>query len=202
LFSLKSAVALIGQEAFWRLDLDQRGHMRRRQDFSTLRESIMGAGLEGIDRSVQLAHIWINDLDQRLGWNDKRRSYRLLRTVLQALRDWLPVNEAADIAAQLPELLRGAFYEHWRPGTTPVQSRSKTDFLTRIRHELAVEPPPDWRKPSRRFLRCWPPGFRAARSSRSGTLSRPISGPCGQRARLRSRWRPTDLFKQPKAALG
>lgn len=97
-------------------------------------------GLEGIERTVQLAHIWINDLDDRLGWDDKRRSYRLLRAVLQALRDWLPVNEAADLAAQLPELLRGAFYEHWRPSTTPVRDRGKPEFLRRIVRAFEADP--------------------------------------------------------------
>jgi len=61
------------------------------------------AGLESIEHTVQLTHIWINDLDSRLGWENKHRSYRLLRTVLQALRDWLPVNEAVGLGAQLPE---------------------------------------------------------------------------------------------------
>ena len=97
-------------------------------------------GLEGIERTVQLTHIWINDLDERLGWDDKRRSYRLLRAVLQSLRDWLPINEAADMAAQLPELLRGAFYEHWRPGTTPVRERSKAEFLRRIVRAFEADP--------------------------------------------------------------
>jgi uncharacterized protein (DUF2267 family) len=97
-------------------------------------------GLESIDRTVQLTHIWINDLDSRLGWESKSRSYRLLRTVLQALRDWLPTNEAADFAAQLPELLRGVYYEHWRPADTPVKERSKADFLARIDHAFQTDP--------------------------------------------------------------
>ena len=82
-------------------------------------------GLESIDHTVQLTHIWINDLDARLGSENKHRSYRLLRTVLQTMRDWLMVNEAAGLGAQLPELLRGVYYEHWRPATTPVKKRSK-----------------------------------------------------------------------------
>src|SRR4051812_6733293 len=90
------------------------------------------AGLESIDRTVQLTHIWINDLDGRLGWDSKPRSYRLLRNVLQAVRDWLPINEGADFAAQLPELLRGAYYEHWRPANIPVRERSKADVLARV----------------------------------------------------------------------
>ena len=63
-------------------------------------------GLEGLEHMVQVTHTWINDLDDRLGWNNKPRSYRLLKAVLHALRDWLQLNEAADLAAQLPTLLR------------------------------------------------------------------------------------------------
>ena len=97
-------------------------------------------GLESIDHTVQLTHGWINELDAMLGWNDKARSYRLLRSVLQALRDWLPVNESADFAAELPNLLRGVYYEHWRPATTPVKQRSKADFLARIDHAFVGDP--------------------------------------------------------------
>lgn len=96
--------------------------------------------LESIDHTVQLTYIWINELDEMLGWSDKSRSYRLLRTVLQTLRDWLPVNESADLAAQLPALLRGVYYEHWRPATTPVKQRSKADFLARVDHAFVGDP--------------------------------------------------------------
>jgi len=89
-------------------------------------------GLESIDHTVQLTHIWINDLDARLGWENKHRSYRLLRTVLQTMRDWLMVDEAAGLGAQLPELLRGVYYEHWRPAVTPVTERHSQNFLARV----------------------------------------------------------------------
>jgi uncharacterized protein (DUF2267 family) len=97
-------------------------------------------GLEGIDHSVQLTHVWINELDASLGWENKPRSYRLLRTVLQTLRDWLPVNEAVDLGAQLPTLLRGVYYEHWRLAATPVHPRSKADFMARIDHAFTADP--------------------------------------------------------------
>ena len=42
-------------------------------------------GQESIEHTVQLTHKWLNDLDARPGWGDKQRSFRLLRTVLQAL---------------------------------------------------------------------------------------------------------------------
>lgn len=98
------------------------------------------AGLESIEHTVHVTHTWINELDELLGWSNKSRSYRLLRSVLQALRDWLPVNEAADFAAQLPNLLRGVYYEQWRPAATPVKPRSKSDFLGRIDHAFVGDP--------------------------------------------------------------
>ena len=97
-------------------------------------------GLESIEHTVQLTHTWINDLDARLGWDNKHRSYRLLRTVLQAIRDWLKVEEAVKFGAQLPELLRGVYYEHWRPATTPVKKRSKADFIARIDDAFKSDP--------------------------------------------------------------
>jgi uncharacterized protein (DUF2267 family) len=97
-------------------------------------------GLEALDHTVQLTHIWINDLDERLGWNNKPRSYRLLKAVLHALRDWLPINESAGFAAQLPGLLRGAYYEQWRPATTPVKKRGKAEFMARIEQPFKADP--------------------------------------------------------------
>jgi len=96
-------------------------------------------GLEILNRNVQLAHEWIDELDDVLGWDDKHRSYRLLRVTMQALRDCLPAVEAADFAAQLPTLLRGVFYEHWRPGAK--KRRCDVDhFLARIQEEFRDDP--------------------------------------------------------------
>lgn len=97
-------------------------------------------GLEGLDHTVQLTHIWINDLDRRLEWNDKARSYRLLKAVLHALRDSLKVNEAVDLGAQLPGLLRGAYYEQWRPAATPVKGRNIEHFLERVNESFKRDP--------------------------------------------------------------
>jgi len=97
-------------------------------------------GLESLDHTVQLTHIWINDLDHRLSWNDKARSYRLLKAVLHVLRDSLKVNEAADLGAQLPGLLRGAYYEQWRPAITPIRNRNIDQFITRVGESFRRDP--------------------------------------------------------------
>jgi uncharacterized protein (DUF2267 family) len=85
-----------------------------------------------IDRSVEKAHIWINDLAEELATEDRHHAYRVLRAFLHALRDHLPVDEAAALAAQLPIFVRGVFYEGWDPSRTPEHARDLDSFLQRI----------------------------------------------------------------------
>jgi uncharacterized protein (DUF2267 family) len=101
------------------------------------------AGLEGLEHTLQLTHTWLNELDARLEWNNKARAYRLLKAVLHGLRDWLQLNEMADLGAQLPALLRGAYYEQWRPAITPVKRRTKEDFLARVDESFKQDPLPN-----------------------------------------------------------
>ena len=96
--------------------------------------------LKALDHTLQITHVWINDLDKRLGWENKARAYRLLKAVLHALRDWLQINDSVHFAAQLPELLRGVYYEQWRPAIVPVKKRSKADFLARVEESFKADP--------------------------------------------------------------
>lgn len=92
-----------------------------------------------ISRSVEKAHIWVNEVAEGLGTDDRDQAYRVLRAYLHALRDRLPVNEAAQLAAQLPELIRGIYYENWKPAATPVRYRDLADFLDRVAAEAVLE---------------------------------------------------------------
>lgn len=85
-----------------------------------------------IERSVEKAHVWLDEVAKQLGTDDHRLAYRVLRAYLHALRDRLTVDEAAQLAAQLPDLIRGVFYEGWNPSATPVRYRGFTDFLDRV----------------------------------------------------------------------
>ncbi len=97
-------------------------------------------GIASFEHTVQLTHIWINDLDASLEWNNKPRAYRLLKAVLHALRDRLQLNEAVSLGAQLPELLRGAYYEQWRPAKHPAKPRSKQEFLDQVNQSFQRDP--------------------------------------------------------------
>lgn len=89
-----------------------------------------------IRHSVEKAHIWLNDVADALGTEDRDDAYHALRAVLHTLRDRLAVNEVAQLAAQLPILVRGIFYEGWKPSRTPMTYRDVDTFLEKVGAEL------------------------------------------------------------------
>ncbi len=93
---------------------------------------ISQTGLAAFDSTVQTAHIWINEVAERLGWQDKQRAYLALRAVLHALRDRLSVDGAAALGAQLPLLVRGFYYEGWHPAGKPRKERKLEEFLAHV----------------------------------------------------------------------
>ncbi len=98
-------------------------------------------GNKTLDHSPEVVAHWLAEIRDELGWaNDDGRAYILLRSVMHAVRDWLSVDEAADLAAQLPILVRGIYYEGWNPSATPVHPRGKDDFVMRVREAFTREP--------------------------------------------------------------
>lgn len=54
------------------------------------------------------------------------------RNVLHQLRDRLTPDEAIELGAQLPVIVRGLYYEGWRPSRTPQKVRTKQAFLDEV----------------------------------------------------------------------
>ena len=95
------------------------------------------------EQTLQKTHTWLNDMMEELGTDDRQKAYAGMRAALHALRDRLVIEEAADLGAQLPLLLRGVYYEGWKPAGKPVKDRSKREFLSRVTEELrdpTIEP--------------------------------------------------------------
>jgi uncharacterized protein (DUF2267 family) len=97
-------------------------------------------GFPNFDTTVQKTNQVLNQIEQAYGWPKDRRnqSYAALRAVLHALRDRLTVTEAAQLGAQLPTLLRGVYYEGWRPAAVPMKLHREA-FLQRIQREVPYE---------------------------------------------------------------
>ena len=82
-----------------------------------------------IEHAAHDAHLWVNDLSELMEWEDAQRSFRLLRVILHALRDRLPVDAAAHLGAQFPTLIRGVYYDGWHPANKPVREYTREEFL-------------------------------------------------------------------------
>jgi uncharacterized protein (DUF2267 family) len=88
-----------------------------------------------IERTVEKTNIWLKDLADELGVEDRHYAYRALRAVLHTLRDRLTVEAAATLAAQLPTLIRGIYYEDWNPSRTPLPLHGVDAFLGHVASE-------------------------------------------------------------------
>lgn len=93
-------------------------------------------GLDVFDSTIQTSNAWLRELMQELNWSDHRKAYLALRCVLHVLRDNLPVEEAASVGVQLPALLRGVYFESWKPSGKPVLYRTSEEFLTGLGAQL------------------------------------------------------------------
>ena len=78
-----------------------------------------------IDTTVAKTYRWIDELNLELGSPGRREAYRVMRGLLQTVRDRLTVDQAAELASQLPMLVRGIYYEGWVPSRAPIKMKAE-----------------------------------------------------------------------------
>lgn len=94
----------------------------------------MGHQVSVIERTVSKTNEWLERLCREMNNEDRQHAYVLLRTVLHTLRDRIGPEVSVHLAAQLPLLVRGIFYEGWDPGATP-QKLTLDEFINRVERE-------------------------------------------------------------------
>jgi uncharacterized protein (DUF2267 family) len=101
-------------------------------------------GLPVFDTTVQETNLWLKAIMEGLHTDDRHLAYLALRATLHALRDRLGPENAVHLAAQLPMLVRGLYYEGWRLAASQTKERTRADFLEHLRSELprgsAIDP--------------------------------------------------------------
>lgn len=93
-----------------------------------------------IAHTLQQTQEWLKELRDNADLDDEDAALALLRAVLHQLRDRLTPEEAVGLGAQLPTLLRGYFFEGWKPTRTPEKIRSKEKFLDGVTLKLLPRP--------------------------------------------------------------
>ena len=89
-----------------------------------------------LDSTIQKTHEWLKEITDGLGFPNERAAFAGLRAVLHALRDRLPRENAAELGAQLPMLIRGMYYEGWDPSKEPNRARHQQEFFDLVSAEL------------------------------------------------------------------
>ncbi|MEH0826363.1 MULTISPECIES: DUF2267 domain-containing protein [unclassified Micromonospora] len=92
------------------------------------------------ESSLEKTNLMLKDIEQAYGWPKEQRnqSYCALRTVLHLLRDRMPVQESVEFAAQLPVLVRGIYFDGWKPTDVPIKL-NREDFLLEVRRHFPYD---------------------------------------------------------------
>lgn len=93
-------------------------------------------GLEVFDKTIHETNGYVKIVMRELETDDRHIAFEALRGGLHALRDGLDIKEGAHLAAQLPMLLRGLFYEGWMPHAVPSHVRHVDEFLDCVSRHL------------------------------------------------------------------
>lgn len=101
---------------------------------------MVDTGFAAFSATLDKTNRILKEIEQAYGWPDSRRSqsYAALRSVLHALRDRLTIDESAQLAAQLPMLVRGLYYGGWDPAIVPVKM-TREEFFQRVREEFPFD---------------------------------------------------------------
>lgn len=89
-----------------------------------------------LEHTLEKSYIWLNLLQAKLNIPKRIDAYRLLKVVLHELRDRIPLNEAAHLGAQLPMLIRGLYYEGFRPKPFNRKNKSLQPFLKAVEKKM------------------------------------------------------------------
>ena len=93
-------------------------------------------GINIFNKTLQKTSTWLNEIMNETEIENSHQAYTALRAVLHALRDRLTVDEAIDLGAQLPMLIRGFYYEGWTRSGKPLKYRHRDDFLDEVAKNL------------------------------------------------------------------
>lgn len=95
------------------------------------------AAAEPFATTVQETSLWLESIRDKVGdcW-DKDLAWTLLGATLHALRDQLQPEAAIHLGAQLPILVRGLYYDHWRVDTKRTKERHKAQFFDHVHSEF------------------------------------------------------------------
>jgi len=99
----------------------------------------MSNTVDVLETSLQKTYQILGEIEEDLSWQGRRhQSYQALREVLHTLRDRLPVDVSTHFAAQLTLVLKGVYYDGWRPSNVPIKM-DRQEFIDHVAKKLMLD---------------------------------------------------------------
>jgi uncharacterized protein (DUF2267 family) len=95
----------------------------------------MTTGLDVLDKSARTTNIWLDEIMAEIG-PDRRMAWHVRGVVLRCLRDRISVGLGIHLGAQLPLVIRGAYYDQYTQLAEPLKIRSQDEFLAHVQERL------------------------------------------------------------------
>lgn len=101
--------------------------------------------IDAFQSTLQASLHWVGEYARSLGRDHPPLAYRCLRAALHVLRDRLPAADAVALSAELPMLLRGAYFEGYDLRRAPDVVSTPDELYLCVARELGGEraAPPD-----------------------------------------------------------
>lgn len=87
------------------------------------------------ETTLQKTNEILRDIEDYFNWTEKDRAYLALRAVLHTLRDRMTIEQVTGLGAQLPMLVRGFYFEGWKPSSAPLKM-NKDEFVGEVERQL------------------------------------------------------------------
>ncbi len=98
------------------------------------------AKFSSIEKSSQKTKEWLHEIQDELGWEDENMVYIATRAVIQTLRDRLPVEEAVELADELPMVMKGMYYEGYSASGKPQKIKNSEEFFQKVQEKSPRRP--------------------------------------------------------------
>lgn len=91
-----------------------------------------------LESTTATSRQWIHELMAilELAPDEAGRAMHALRAGIHAIRDRLPAQEAVQLGAQLPLLIRGLYYDGWQLNNDPTRIRTRAQMIDRVQREI------------------------------------------------------------------
>ena len=93
-----------------------------------------------LDKSTQKTKEWLHEIQSELGWKDENMVYVATRSVIQTLRDRLPVEEAVELGDELPMVMKGMYYEGYTATGKPEKIKNREEFFAKVQEKSPNKP--------------------------------------------------------------